>query len=67
MNTLQNVLHLGTSYIILKVSKKNRSRLVLGKERETQGKNERDMEGKEGRKGAVETNLVHSGLYKINK
>ena len=33
-------------------------------ERKTQGKNERDMEGKEkGRKEAVETNVVHSGLF----
>ena len=29
--------------------------------------NERDMEGEKKRKEAVETNIVHSGLYKINK
>ena len=34
----------------------------------TQGKNERDTEGKEkGRKEAVETNLVHSGLLDTKK
>ena len=33
------------------------------RERETQGKNERYMEGKEkGRKKAFETNVVHSGV-----
>ena len=43
---------------------KNRNRLDLAKERETQGRNERDMqEKKKGNKETVELNLVHSGLY----
>ena len=37
-------------------------------ERKTQGKNERDMEGKEkGRKETVETKVVHSGLLDTKK
>ena len=72
MKTSQSVLHLGTSYIILKVSKKNREGkqelLGLRKGKKTQGKNERDMEGTEkGRKEAVETNVVHSGLFDTHK
>ena len=51
MKTSHSVHHLGTSYIILKVSSKNREKnrrcLDCGKEREAQGKNEGDMEGKE--------------------
>ena len=47
-----------------KIEKENRSRLDWGKEGKTQGKNERDMEGKEkGRKEAVETNVVYSVLF----
>ena len=34
-------------------------------ERETQGKNERDMKGKEKGKEAVGTDVVHSGLFEI--
>ena len=38
------------------------------KERKIQGKNERAMERKEkGKKDAVETNVVHSGLFEIKK
>ena len=69
--TSQSVLHLGTSYIILKVSKKNREGkqglLGLRKGEKKQGKNEIDMEGKEKRKEAVETNVVHSGLLDKKK
>ena len=61
MKTSQNALHLGTSYIILKVSNKTPGEkqepfeLRRG-ERETHGKNERDMEGKEkGRKQLKQT------------
>ena len=54
MKTSQSVLHLGISYIILKVSKKNREEkqelFELRKGEKTQGKNERDMEGKGKRK-----------------
>ena len=57
----QNVLHLGTSYTIYRfpetTQKKNRSYLDWGEER--------DMEEKEKRKEAVETNVVRSGLYKM--
>ena len=60
IKTPQKVFHLETSYVILKVSRKNpeekHERLDRGKERETQGRNERDMEGKEeGRKQLEQT------------
>ena len=74
--TSQSVLHLGTSYIILKVSKKNREgkQELLGlrkgekntrKEWERYGGKEKGR--KEGRKEAVETNVVHSGIFEIKK
>ena len=48
--------------------------LDRGNERETQRKNNIEMEGgktkerrKEGKKETVEVNVVHSGLHEINK
>ena len=59
---LRNKLHNFKSF--LEKPRKNRSCLDWEKERETQGRSERDMKGKEkGRNQAVETNIVHSGLF----
>ena len=67
--TSQSILHSGTSYIILKVSNKNweekQELFGLRKgEKNTRKEWDRDMEGKKkGKKEAVETNIVHSGLF----
>ena len=69
MKALQSVLHLGTSYIILKVSKKNQEgkHELLGlRKGEKNTKKEREIwreRKKEGRKEAVETNVVNRGLF----
>ena len=67
--TSESILHLGTSYILLKVSKKNWSCLDWGKKRKTQGK-KKDIRReiiKEGRKEAVKTNVRHNGLLDTKK
>ena len=70
MKSSQNVFHLGISNIILKVCRKTpqekQKPFGLRKGERNTRKTERDMDRKEkGRKKAIETNIVHSGLYEI--